>query len=136
MMCPGYATHFSTRPRRCTTLLVPELEHPRARFMTADFGCSDWISEVGLFDAIATVQAVHELRHKRHAAGLHRLVYGCLQPAGLYLVCDHVVGPKGMTNADLYMTAAEQVEALELAGFREIRVVLKKRGLILFRSAA
>ena len=56
--------------------------------------------------------------------------------AGLYLVCDHVVGPEGMTDADLYMTAMEQYEALELAGFREINVVLEKKGLVLFRAAA
>ena len=37
---------------------------------------------------------------------------------------------------DLYMTATEQYEALELAGFREIKVVLEKKDLILFRAAA
>jgi SAM-dependent methyltransferase len=107
-----------------------------AQFITADFRGADWITEVGIFDAVVTVQAVHELRHKRHAAGLHRLVHSCLRPAGLYLVCDHVVGPEGMTDADLYMTATEQYEALDLAGFRGIKVVLEKKGLILFEAAA
>ena len=41
-----------------------------------------------------------------------------------------------MTDTDLYMTATEQYEALDLAGFREITVVLEKKGLILFEAAA
>jgi cyclopropane fatty-acyl-phospholipid synthase-like methyltransferase len=107
-----------------------------AQFMTADFRGTDWITEVGSFDAVVTVQAVHEVRHKRHAAGLHRLVHGCLRPAGLYLVCDHVVEPESMTDTNLYMTATEQVEALGEAGFRDIEVILENKGLILFRAAA
>ena len=41
-----------------------------------------------------------------------------------------------MTDADLYMTATEQHEALGLAGFREIKAVLEKKGLILFEATA
>jgi cyclopropane fatty-acyl-phospholipid synthase-like methyltransferase len=134
-------------PRVCYTLLDSSLamhhiararigSSHHAQFITADFRGTDWVTEVGLFDAVVTVQAVHELRHKRHAAGLHRLVHGCLRPEGVYFVCDHVIGPEGMTDPDLYMTETEQHEALALAGFREIRVVLEKKGLILFRAAA
>ena len=83
-----------------------------------------------------TMQAVHELRHKRHAARLHRAVGSILSPVGVYLVCDHVAALGGMIDTELYMTAAEQHEALDLAGFRDIGVVMEKKGLILLRSAA
>jgi predicted methyltransferase len=42
-----------------------------------------------------TNQAVHELRHKRHARELHRQVARLLTPGGSYLVCDHFCGPGG-----------------------------------------
>src|SRR5262245_16661102 len=106
-----------------------------ARFLTADFRKENWVAEVGAFDAVVTVQAIHELRHKRHAIGLHRLIRNRLEPQGLYLVCDHVLGPEGMTNSALYMTTAEQSEALNGAGFREVEVVLEKKGLALIRAA-
>jgi hypothetical protein len=36
-----------------------------------------------------------------------------------------------MSNAELYMTEQEQREALEKVGFRDVALVLRKRGLVL-----
>jgi SAM-dependent methyltransferase len=105
-----------------------------ARFVVADFKRDDWGADLGPFDAVVTVQAVHELRHKRHAVGLHQAVRGVLRPTGLYLVCDHVAGSTGMTDTELYMTVAEQGGALRAAGFSEVTVVLEKAGLVLHRG--
>jgi hypothetical protein len=80
------------------------------------------------------VQAVHELRHKRHAIGLHRAVSGLLRRGGLSLVCDYVAGPDGMANHELYMTVSEQAGALGRAGFAGVSVVLEKGGLVLHRG--
>jgi cyclopropane fatty-acyl-phospholipid synthase-like methyltransferase len=107
---------------------------PGVRFLTTDFKRDDWITDLSTFDAIVTVQAVHELRHKRHAVGLHRAVRTVLEPDGVYLVCDHVVGPEGMANASLYMTLREQCEALHAAGFGEVKTILEKKGLVLHRA--
>jgi ubiquinone/menaquinone biosynthesis C-methylase UbiE len=104
---------------------------PGVRFVTTDFKRDDWVFGLGMFDAVVTVQAVHELRHKRHAVGLHRAVRTVLEPDGVYLVCDHVVGPEGMANTELYMTRWEQREALLAAGFGEVKIILEKKGLVL-----
>jgi hypothetical protein len=41
---------------------------------------SDWSVGLGEFDCIMTNQAVHELRHKRHAIHLHIAVGALLRP--------------------------------------------------------
>ena len=84
-----------------------------------------------MFDVIVTNQAVHELRHKRHASGLHSQVKEVLVPGGVYLVCDHFAGEGGMDDTELYMSIAEQSEALGNAGFSKIRQLLVKGGLAL-----
>jgi hypothetical protein len=81
-----------------------------------------------------TLQAVHELRHKRHASELHSSVRGLLRKGGVYLVCDHFIGRGGMTNTDLYMTVEEQYSTLKNAGFKNVQCVLQKRGLVLHRA--
>jgi len=60
-----------------------------ARFIRADFRKPDWVDGLPRFDAVVTMQAVHELRHKCRAEALHRQVRGLLAPGGAYLVCDH-----------------------------------------------
>ena len=105
-----------------------------AQFVAADFRRSGWADDLGLFDAAVSVQAVHELRHKRHAVGLHQAVYRLLRAGGLYLVCEHVLGPGGMTDGELYMTPFGQKTALEAAGFRDVSMVLEKGGLVLHRA--
>jgi ubiquinone/menaquinone biosynthesis C-methylase UbiE len=106
-----------------------------AQFVTADFKRGDWADALGTFDAVVTMQAVHELRHKRHAVDLHRIVRTILQPQGLYLVCDHTADPDGMADTDLYMTSREQSAALLVAGLRDVRAILEKKGLVLHRAS-
>lgn len=106
----------------------------RARFVHASFKEDDWADRLGPFDVVVTNQAVHELRHKRHARALHRQVKSVLSPGGTYLVADHFCGPGGMANDQLYMSVAEQRAALEAAGFGEVSEVLRKGGLVLHRA--
>lgn len=80
-------------------------------------------------------QAVHELRHKRHASALHQQVKPLLQGTGSYLVCDHYVGEDGMRNDQLYMSVAEQRQALLAAGFPNVAEVKRKGGLVLHSAA-
>ena len=77
------------------------------------------------FDAVATMQAVHELRHKSRAEGLHRQARALLAPGGVYLVCDHYLGPDGMSNDQLYMTVSEQRECIERAGYGNVRELMR-----------
>jgi cyclopropane fatty-acyl-phospholipid synthase-like methyltransferase len=104
------------------------------RFVTTDFKSDGWADTLGRFDVVVTVQAVHELRHKRHAVTLHRAVRTVLEPAGVYLVCDHVAGKNGMADTELYMTAAEQAAALRSAGFVDAGTVLEQHEMLLQRA--
>jgi ubiquinone/menaquinone biosynthesis C-methylase UbiE len=106
------------------------------RQVVRDFKCARWSAGLGSYDAIITMQAVHELRHKKHAPGLHAAVRLLLRPNGRYLVCDHYIGPDGMTNEALFMSIAEQHVALGAAGFKTITCLLEKWGLVLFSAAA
>lgn len=90
---------------------------------------------LGAFDHVVTHQAVHELRHKRHARGLHEQVRELLSPSGRYLVCDHFAGEGGQSNDQLYMCVEEQRAALSDAGFVQIEPLLLKGGLILHSAS-
>lgn len=106
----------------------------RACFIERDLRQPDWAEGLGRFDAVVTHQAVHELRHKRHAATLHAQVRPLLLPEGAYLVCDHFLGEGGMSNERLYMTVDEQRGALASAGYTAVEQVLLKQGLVLHRA--
>lgn len=104
-------------------------------FIERDFRTPEWSNGLGLFDVVLTIQAVHELRHKRRAALLHAQVRQLLREKGVYLVCDHYSGEGGMSNDRLYMTPGEQSEALRLGGFSSVDQLLQIGSLSLFRAA-
>jgi SAM-dependent methyltransferase len=106
----------------------------RVRFIEADFKSDGWARTMPRFDVVASVQAVHELRHKRHAALLYRTVWSLLRPPGVFLMCDHVVGSGGMTDRALFMTAEEHESALRAGGFASVDPLLEEGGLILYRA--
>ncbi len=106
----------------------------RVRFLERSFKEANWTQGLGRFDAAVTHQAVHELRHKRYAVGLHAQVATVLQPGGLYLVCDHFVGAGAMTDDRLYMTQLEQQAALVEAGFAAPELLKRDDKLVLYRA--
>lgn len=108
----------------------------RAELIERDFKQPGWSERLGVFDCVVTIQAVHELRHKRYAPALHAAVKGLLSPGGRYLVCDHYFGPDAMQNDRLYMTVDEQRAALAKAGFRRAEELLRKGGMTLHRATA
>jgi len=107
----------------------------RVQFIERNLRDADWTAALGQFDCVVTHQAVHELRHKRHAVTLHRQVRNLLTAGGSYLVCDHFCGEGGMVNDQLYMTVFEQLAALRDAGFEDVHQVLLNGGLVLHRAA-
>jgi predicted methyltransferase len=106
----------------------------RVRFVERSFREPAWVDGLGPFDVVVTHQAVHELRHKDHAGGLHAQVRPLLAAGGRYLVCDHYLGGDGLSNDQLYMTVDQQREALRRAGFAGVEAVLVKGGLALHRA--
>ncbi|MGH8491834.1 MAG: class I SAM-dependent methyltransferase [Moraxellaceae bacterium] len=108
----------------------------RVEFVERSFLQPTWHIDLGAFDFVVTHQAVHELRHKRHATSLHSQVAQILKPSGKYLVCDHFAGADGMKNTDLYMSITEQALALKNGGFSSVLCLLRKGGLVLHGASA
>ncbi|MDP9335261.1 MAG: class I SAM-dependent methyltransferase [Actinomycetota bacterium] len=92
----------------------------RVTFLERSFKSDVWPEGLEPFRLVVTNQAVHELRHKRHALGLHRQVLGVLAPDGSYLLSDHFNDPGGLENTELYMKRDDQITALHHAGFASV----------------
>ena len=93
----------------------------------------DWTRRVGGgFDCVVSMQAVHELRHKRHASRLYEQVYQVLTVPGLFLICDHTPFDDSRKSMALYMTEQEQQRALVDARFSSVNVELSMNGLMLY----
>ena len=109
--------------------------YPAACFVLASFKSQDWTSRAGgPFDCVVSMQAVHELRHKRHAPRLYEQVYDVLAAPGLFMVCDHTPFDDSPRSLALYMTEQEQQRALADAGFARVHVELGMNGLMLYAS--
>jgi SAM-dependent methyltransferase len=105
----------------------------RVHFVQRDFKAAAWATGLSPCDAVVTLQAVHELRHKRYAASLYDAVRRLLRPGGLFLVCDHVFGEGSNRDASLYMTLDEHRNALREAGF-SAHQVRHEGGMVLYRA--
>lgn len=105
--------------------------HPAATFALVDFKQPGWTLLVpgGPFDAIVAMQAVHELRHKRHAQALYEQVRGVLRPGGVLVVCDHTPPDDSERFRALHATVDEQHAALAAAGFAAVSTLCEQRGL-------
>jgi cyclopropane fatty-acyl-phospholipid synthase-like methyltransferase len=100
-----------------------------AQVILGDFRHADWPRLVQPpYDAVVSMQAVHELRHKRHAAGLYAQALPLLRPGGLLVVCDHMPKDDARTIA-LHATDVEQHSALSAAGFDDVTTHLLINGM-------
>ena len=106
----------------------------KTHFLQRDFRAPDWGAGLGPFDAIVTLQAAHEVRHKRYVPRLLESTLDLLLPGGCLLFADHCFDGAAFGNADLYMTRDEQREALIDAGFGTVECVLDHQGMALFRA--
>lgn len=103
----------------------------RLTLLERSFKSDAWTEGLEMFRLVVTNQAVHELRHKRHALGLHRQVLAVLALEGSYLVSDHFSDPGGLDNTDLYLTREEQMTALGDAGFASVERLAVAGSLVL-----
>lgn len=108
----------------------------RTRFVQADFKRESWPALAGgPFDLIFSLQAVHELRHKRHAARFYARARPLFSPTGRLVVCDHLpeVAPIA-SHRRLYMTIAESLAVLTSAGFQNAELVWTGHDMALYRA--
>lgn len=95
-----------------------------AHFIPADFKQPDWRQHLSPpYDAVVAMQAVHEIRHKRHVRGFYRQVRDLLAPGGILAVCDGVPRDTSVLwQVNLLMTADEQLAALGSTGFEHVKL--------------
>jgi SAM-dependent methyltransferase len=95
---------------------------PAARFVVGNFRNSSWTAQVpGPWDAVVSMQAVHEVRHKRHVPALYREIFEVLRPSGIFVMSDRTPEDDSVRSTALFMTAAEQLDAMRSAGFVDVR---------------
>lgn len=94
----------------------------RVTFVVRDFREPTWPANLGVFDAIVTMQAAHETRHKRHVVPLFERARTLLAPGGAMLYCDGYLHPEAKLPA-LVFDRADQPRALERAGFVDVRLL-------------
>ena len=106
---------------------------PAASFVLESFKSDGWTRRVeGRFDCVLSMQAVHELRHKRHAARVYKRAYEVLTAPGLIMICDHTPFDDSAESPALYMTEQEQQEALAEARFANVHIELSIDSLVLY----
>jgi hypothetical protein len=90
-------------------------------FAIRDLRDEAWPVGLGAFDAVVTLQAAHELRHKRHLVPLLERARTVLAPGGVLLYADHYLTPETKIPA-LAPARDDQPRALERAGFVEVEL--------------
>lgn len=106
----------------------------RVTFLRRDFREPAWTAGLRDIDAALTLQAAHEMRHKRHVPALLRQMHDVLSPDGLLLFCDYYAEPGSAKNSDLYLSKEEQPAALAEAGFGRVERLLDLGGMALYRA--
>jgi SAM-dependent methyltransferase len=106
----------------------------RVTFVTRDFRDPAWPSDLGAFDAIVTLQAAHETRHKRHLVPLLERARTVLAPGGVLLYADHYLTPEAALPA-LAPARADQPLALERAGLVDVELCYEEGNMALWRGA-
>jgi SAM-dependent methyltransferase len=91
----------------------------RVTFVTRDFREPAWPDDLEPFDAIVTLQAAHETRHKRHLVPLLERARTVVRAGGVLLYADHYLTPETRLPA-LVPARADQPLALERAGFADV----------------
>jgi SAM-dependent methyltransferase len=103
----------------------------RVEFVQRDFRSPDWGTGLGRFDAVVTMQAAHETRHKRHLPALICAAKQQLVRSGILLYSDHYAEEGSDKNPLLMATRQEQRQALKQAGFTDMHLMLDEGGMAL-----
>jgi SAM-dependent methyltransferase len=103
------------------------------KFVQRDFRDASWNMGLDKFDAVVTLQAAHETRHRDRLPQLLRQTRAALKRGGVFLYCDHY---RGRPNPVLYLERNAQPRALSAAGFVRIDRILDKGGMALYRAIA
>jgi SAM-dependent methyltransferase len=106
----------------------------RATYIVADFRHNEWLTEIAPADALVTMQAAHEMRHKSRLPQFLRHAHAAIRPGGMILFCDHYAEAGGMKRSDLFVFRDQQPELLSEAGFCAVRPVHDEGGMALYAA--
>jgi hypothetical protein len=105
--------------------------------LRADFKQAGWARNIDdPYDGILTMQAVHELRHKRHALKFYESCHAFLKQGGLLLACDHLPQNDSDRDSALFMTEEEHLAAIQTAGFSQVEILLRTPERLACRASA
>ena len=92
-------------------------------YALGDFKAPNWTSKLtGPFDAIISMQAVHEIRHKRHVPWLYAQASTLMRPGASLVICDaEPTEDRSVEIRQLASTRREQEYAMRWAGFEDVR---------------
>lgn len=102
-------------------------------FLQRDFSDAAWAQGLAPLDAVVTLQAAHELRHRSRLPALLREIHTTLAPGGMLLYGDHYEEPGPKANG-LYWPREQQAAQLVEAGFGRVSVLLDLGGMALYRA--
>ncbi len=96
-------------------------EREDVSFHLGNFKEPNWPRRVpGDFDAVISMQAVHEIRHKRHVPWLYVQAATLLRPEAVLIICDAEPTPEqSEEQRQLASTRREQEYAMLWAGLEE-----------------
>ena len=106
----------------------------RMTFVQRDFRVPQWAIGLGPFDAVVTMQAAHEMRHKRHLVPLLFQARSMLRAGGLLLYCDHYFEADSGKNSLLFLERQQQATAISVAGFSDVKMLRDEGGMALYAA--
>jgi SAM-dependent methyltransferase len=105
----------------------------RMSFINRDFRSDTWPDGLGPVDAIVTLQAVHELRHRRHMPRLLTQLLPLLVPGGVLLYADHYRTSESKLPG-LAWSRDEQLDVLRAAGFATVERIYEEASMALYAA--
>jgi SAM-dependent methyltransferase len=126
------ALDFSPAMHALAAEHLAELARP-VTFLVRDFREPVWAADLGPFDAVVTLQAAHETRHKRHLIPLLARARTTLAPGGTLLYADHYLTPTTKLPG-LAPARDDQPLALEAAGFGDVELCYEEGNMALWRG--
>ena len=95
---------------------------PVTHLVKANFKAQDWTEALSPpYTAVLAMQAVHEIRHKRHVPGLYQQLRPIVSTGGIVAVCDWTPDDSAVLwRRSLFLTLEEQLHALAAAGFTDV----------------
>jgi SAM-dependent methyltransferase len=106
----------------------------RVSFVVEDFRNPNWARNLGEVDALITMQAAHEVRHRNRLPSLLARAREAVRPGGLFIFSDHYAEPGTRKNADLFAARDEQRSLLTQAGFNPVNLVCDEDGMALYTA--